>query len=144
MKNVYEVFQEFEKEETIDGRINLLRRNSSFGLKSVLQGTFHPNVKFIYTEDNFPKYKPSDSPPGLSYTSLSQEVGRAYLFERFNEKTSKDLTQERKNQLLIQIMESLEAKEAEVFKNMILKDQKIKGLEYDIVKMAFPDILPNT
>jgi hypothetical protein len=44
--------------------------------------------------------------------------------------------------LLIQILEALEASEADVFMNMILKDLKVKGLTYKIVQEAFPDLLP--
>jgi hypothetical protein len=29
-----------------------------------------------------------------------------------------------------------------VYMNMILKDQKVEGLTYEIVKEAFPDLLP--
>ena len=43
---------------------------------------------------------------------------------------------------LIQILETLEAKESEIFVNMLLKKQEVKGLTPAIVKEAFPDILP--
>ena len=139
MKNIYEIFTEFEKASTKEDRIAVLRKNSNYALKSVLKGTFDPNVRFSITEK--PSYKPSDSPPGLGYTSIHQELGRVYLFESNNPKTSPNLSYERKKQILIQILESLESREAEVFMNMILKKQNVRNLDVNIVEEAFPGLL---
>jgi len=139
MKNIYEIFDEYEKAATKQERINVLRQNSNYALKSVLKGTYNPNVQFVI--DRIPLYKPSDAPPGLGYTSIHQELGRAYLFEANNPRVAPSLSQKRKEQLLIQILESLEKREAEVFMNMLLKKQKVKNLNAEIVKEAFPDLL---
>lgn len=139
MKNIYEIFDEYEKAETIDDKINVLRSNESYALRNVLQGTFDRNIKFSIK--TIPNYKISDAPPGLGYTSIHVELGRIYIFEENNPKVSPNLSLERKNQILIQILESLEAREAEVFANMLLKKQNVKGLTYAIVKQAFPDLI---
>jgi hypothetical protein len=109
-------------------------------LSNVLVGTFHPNVEFFI--ESTPTWKPSDSPPGLGYTSIHQEMDRAYLFEKNNPRVDPNLSYKRKEQILIQILEALEAKEAKVFLNMLLKRQNVRGLNYAIVKEAFPDLLP--
>ena len=80
MKNLYEVFAEFEKSQTRQDKINILKNNSSYALREVLKGTFNPNIEFTVT--NIPFYKPSDAPPGLGYSSIHQELSRAYLFEK--------------------------------------------------------------
>lgn len=139
-KNVYEIFDEFEQAPTRQEKINVLRKNANYVLRSVLQGTFSPNVKF--SVEKVPYYNPSDSPPGLGYTSIAQELSRAYLFEENNPRVSPALSQDRKEKILIQILEALEKREAEVFMNMLLKKQKVKGLTYNVVKEAFPDLLP--
>lgn len=138
-KNVYEVFEEIELAEDDFERIDMLRRNSSYALKSVLKGMFHPNIHFTITEE--PKYKRSDAPIGMGYSNMTQELNRAYLFEANNPRVSPNLTIERKTQLLIQILESLEAKEADVYMAMLQK-KPLVGLTYEVVKEAFPDILP--
>ena len=74
---MYEIFEEFEKAETKEDRIGVLRRNANFALKSVLKGTFNNDVQFVI--DRVPMYKPSDAPAGLGYTTIHQELGRAYL-----------------------------------------------------------------
>jgi hypothetical protein len=139
MKNIYEIFDEFEKASTRQERINVLQRNSNYALKSVLKGTFDPNVRFVINET--PSYKPSNSPPGLGYTSIHQELGRVYLFEANNPRVSPSLAYNRKIQILIQILEALENREAEVFMNMIMKKQNVKGLTVDIIEEAFPGLI---
>lgn len=140
MKNIYEVFAEFEQATTKQSKIDTLRNNDSYALREVLRGTFDPNIEFTVT--TIPYYKPSDAPPGLGYSSIHQELGRAYLFEKNNPKVSKNLSDKRKEQILIQILECLESKEAEVYMNMLLKKQRVKGLTSNIVREAFPSLLP--
>lgn len=139
-KLIYEIFDEFEKADKKEDKINILRFNSNYALREVLRGTFNPNIKF--TIDKVPPYKPSDAPIGLGYTSINQELGRAYLFEAGNPRADPNLSEDRKEKILIQILEALEQREAEVFMNMLLKKQKVKGLDAKIVKEAFPDLLP--
>ena len=140
MKNVHEIFNEFEQRTTRHDKLAVLRFNASYALKQVLMGAFHPNVHFHFRE--LPEYTKSDSPIGLGYSTIAQEINRAYLFEIGHPKAPPGLTHERRKQLLIQILEALEAKEAEIYGNMILKNLNVDGLTYDLVKEAFPDILP--
>ena len=138
MKNIYEIFDEYEKASTKEERLQVLKRNGNYALRSVLKGTYDPNIQFNI--EKVPLYKPSDAPPGLGYTSIHQELGRIYLFTTNDPRTSINLTLKRKEQLLIQILEALEKREAEVFMNMLLKKQKVKNLNASIVKEAFPDL----
>lgn len=140
-KNVSEVFGEFEKAATDHDRECILFYNNSFGLRSVLKGTFDPNVQFVFTE--IPPYTKSTAPPGMGYMTIHQVIEKSYLFEKNNPKTAAELTQQRKEILLIQILEAMEPKEAKVYENMILKDQKIPGLTYELVKKVFPYLLPD-
>lgn len=139
-KNIYEIFDEFEKAETDYDRVCVLRFNESWAMKNVLRGAFDPNVRFVI--ERVPYYKPSDAPIAMGYTSITQELGRAYIFEDGNPRVEPNLTYDRKEKILIQILESLEKREAEVFMNMIMKNLKVKNLDYRIVKEAFPDLLP--
>lgn len=141
-KNVYEIFEEFEKAPNTEMKISVLRNNANRGpLKRILEGAFHPKLNYVIKERL--EYKKSLAPPGLGYSSLDMEFRKVYLFVEGSVKVDPNLSLERKKQLLIQILESLESKEADVFMNMILKDLKIKGLTYKIVQQAFPDLLPN-
>jgi len=139
MKNIYEVFDDIAKAKTRAERIDILRSDRRKVLKDVLQGAFHPGIKFVF--DKPLEYKPSDSPPGLGYTSIEQEMKRVYLFVEGNPRVDPNLTQQRKEHILMQILEALEAREAEVFMNMMLKDLKVKGLDEKLVREAFPGLI---
>jgi len=141
MKNLYEVFGEFENAPNRQEKIDILRNNKSYALECVLRGTFHPNIRYVI--DEIPNYRKSDAPPGLGYTSIHQELDRAYLLEENNPRTSPDLTLNRKKVILAQMLESMEEKEAAVFAGMLMKRLPVKGLTYKLVQEAFPGLLPD-
>jgi len=69
MKNIFEVFDEFEEAETKKDRMAVIEKNLSQTLVDVLQLTFHPNCQWLVTEmpDN---YKiPDDILPGITSNS---------------------------------------------------------------------------
>lgn len=140
MKNVYEVFNEVAAAKNDADKINILRFNSNLAVREVLRGTFHPDIQFVF--ETLPVYKPSNAPPGLGYSSLMQEMKRAYIFVKNGSNVDPNLTLKRKEQILVQILEALEAQEAKVFLNMLKKKQEVKGLTYKVVKEAFPDLIP--
>ena len=138
-KNLYEIFAEFEQRKTKSDKIAVLRFNANYALRTILQGTFNPNVQFMIEA---PDFKPSDAPIGMGYNHLIEACHKLYLFEVGNPKAPKELTNDRRKQLLIQILESLEAKEAALLQGMFRKKLPVKGLTYEIVKEAFPDLVP--
>lgn len=139
MKNVYEKFDEINAQPTLHDKLVTLRNNYDYTLGQVLKGTYDPNVEFVF--DKIPDYKPSDAPPGLGYTSIAQELGRIYLFVKNSDRVSRDLTHKRKEEILIQILEALEAREAEVFAGILMKKQKL-DLSYDELRKVIPNLLP--
>ena len=141
MKNLYEVFDEFEKAPNREAKIEVLRNNRTYALECVLRGTFHPQIKYVF--DKIPKYNDSLSPPGMGYTHIHQELDRVYLYEQNNPRVAPTLTLQRKEYLLIQALEAMEAKEAAIFAGMLTKRLPVKGLTYKLVEEAFPGLLPN-
>ena len=91
-----------------------------------------------------PDYKKDDVPPGMSYDHMTSALQRAYLFQEGNPRTPEALTDKRKEELLIQILESLEPPEAEVFVNMMQKDLKVPYLTQALVNEAFQGLLPQS
>lgn len=139
-KNVYEIFDEYEEAQSDDERIDVLQMNDTFALRMVLKGTFDPTIQFVI--DRVPYYKPSDAPVGMGYTTIHSELNRVYLFQKDHPRVDPNLTLERREKILTQMLEAMEAREAEIFMNMILKKQKVNGLTPQIVAEAFPDLLP--
>lgn len=141
MKNLYEVFDEFEKAPNRESRIDVLRNNKSYALECVLRSTFHPNIRYVF--DEIPPYSKSVAPAGLGYTGIHQELDRVYLFEQNNPKVSPNLSLARKKVILAQMLESMEEKEAAMFAGMLMKKLPVKGLTYKLVQEAFPGLLPD-
>lgn len=140
MKQLYELFDEFEMaiiNEDENKAIEILRQGG-FPMKEVLRGTFHPGAKFVFTEPVLYNYV--NTPAGMGYSSIHKELARGYLFIENHPDVSPNLTTQRKKEILIQILESLEPQEADIFMNMILKRTDVEGLTYEIAKKAFPEI----
>ena len=138
MLNIYEVFDLFKAAPDRQNKIEVLRRNSTYALQAVLTGMFHPNVQFAITET--PNYKPVPVPPGMSYNHMHDAVKRAYLYTSNDPRVPAGLTPERRRILLIQTLESMEPREAEVYMMMLLKTPP-EGLDEALVKEAFPTLL---
>jgi hypothetical protein len=141
MKNIHEVFDEFEEAKNKKERMAVIERNLSPTLLKVLELAFHPNYKFKIKEipDN---YKiPTDVLPGITFDGLPSQLRRLYMFQEGNP-TAETLTPRRRNELLIQMLESIEPREAEVIFGILCKDLGVKGLDYKFVKEAFPNLLP--
>jgi hypothetical protein len=140
MKNIYEVFDEFEEATTKQERMDVIRKNLSQTLVQVLELTFHPAIEWLVKEmpDD---YKIPDTKPGISVCQLSTEIRKLYLFRKDNPNAER-LTPRKRKELLIQLLESLEPREAEVIIGIFQKDQGVKHLTYKFVKEAFPNMLP--
>ena len=141
MKNLYEVFDEFEQAPNREAKIDVLRKNRTYALECILRGTFHPDIKYVF--DEIPPYMDSLTPPGMGYTNIHQELDRVYLYEQNNPRVAPNLTLERKKYLLVQSLEAMEQKESAIYAGMLIKRLPVKGLTYKLVAEAFPDLLPN-
>jgi hypothetical protein len=138
-KNIYEIFDEVAKAPTDQDKRGVLIYYNGPILRQVLRAAFHPNIRFVFKEEI--SYKPSDAPIGLGYSSLDMEFRKIYLFEEGNPRVDPNLSLERRKILLIQILESLEAKEAKVLMDIILKRLNVPGLTKELVLSVFPTLL---
>jgi hypothetical protein len=141
MKNIYEVFDEFELATNKKERMLVIEKNLSKTLVDVLSLTYHPDCQWLVKE--MPEgYKiPTDMLPGLGRTQLSTELRKLYLFQK-GHPTAEGLDERKRTELLLRLLESLEPREAEVIIGIFNKDQGVKGLDYKFVKEAFPQLLP--
>jgi hypothetical protein len=141
MKTLYEVFDEFEKATTKKERMDVLGNNLSHTLVEVLRLTFHPDIKWKVKELPENYRIPNDVLPGITYDSLNSQLRRLYLFQE-GHPTAEQLTEKRRTELLFQILNAIEPREAEIVMGIFSKDQGVKGLNYKFVKEAFPQMLP--
>jgi hypothetical protein len=114
--------------------VRLLRENSSHTLKQLLYYAFFDSAKWYRID--LPPYTPDQAPEGLTMSSLFQESKRLYIF-----KESYNLPKERKDILLIQVLESVHPDEAKLIKELIGGTFGYGyGLSKQLVQEAFPDI----
>jgi hypothetical protein len=139
-KNLYEVFDEFAAANSKEEKLKVLHKNWTPTLVSVLQLTYHPDVKWLVKEK--PKsYKKPDTLPGVSYSSMNAELRRLYLF-REGDPAAEKLTPEKREQLLLIMLESLEPREADVVIGIFKKDLGVKGLTYKFIRDNTQGVVP--
>jgi len=141
MKPLYEVFDDFEKAKNKKERMDIIGSNLSKLLVDVLELTYHPQIQWMVKE--LPEnYKiPTDMLPGITYDTLHSTIRKMYMF-RLDDPTAASLTEKRRTELLIRMLESIEPRETEIILGIFQKDQHVKGLDYKFIKEAFPNLLP--
>jgi hypothetical protein len=141
MKRIFEVFDEFEEASSKQERMNVIERNLSPTLIKVLEMAYHPHIKWKVKELPHNYRLPTDTLPGITYDSLDSILRRLYVFSEGNV-TAEKITVKRREELLAQILDSIEPREVEVVVGIFQKDLGVKGLDYKFIKEAFPNMLP--
>jgi hypothetical protein len=141
MKNIYEVLDEFEQAEGKKAKMVVIENNLSPTLVKVLELAYHPQIQWLIKEMPDEYKIPTDMLPGITRTQLSAELRRFYLFRK-DDPTAEKLSTQKRKELLLQMLESLEPREAEVVIGIFNKDLGVKGLNYKFVKEAFPKLIP--
>lgn len=141
MKPLYEVFDDFEKCKNKKERMKVIEKNLSQTLVDVLNLTFNPIFKWKIKDlpDNYTL--PTDVLPGLTFDSLHHQLRKLYMF-REGDETAEKLEPKKQQELLFQMLNALEPREAEIIIGIFRKNQGVKGLDYKFVKEAFPQMLP--
>lgn len=139
-KNIYEILDEFKAASTKQEKLDVLRRNWTPTLFNVFQLTFHPDVKWKISD--WPKnYKTPDTAPGISFSNMTNEIRRLYMFQE-GHPTAEKLSPAKREELLMILLESLEPREAEVVIGILKKDLGIKGLTYKFVRDNIQGVVP--
>jgi hypothetical protein len=141
MKRIFEVFDEFEEASSKQERMNVIERNLSPTLIKVLEMAYHPHIQWKVKELPHNYRLPTDTLPGITYDSLDSILRRLYVFSEGNV-TAEKITVKRREELLAQILDSIEPREVEVVVGIFQKDLGVKGLDYKFIKEAFPNMLP--
>ena len=121
--------------------MDVIQKNLSTTLVKVLEMAYHPQIQWKVKELPHNYRLPTDTLPGITYDSLDSQLRRMYMFNVGNE-TAEKLTSKRQEELLSQILDSIEPREAEIILGIFQKDLGVKGLDYKFVKEAFPNMLP--
>jgi len=140
MKNIYEVLDQFDLAKTKSERMSVIQSNLSPILVNVFLFTYHPEYQWMITEIPH-SYKFPDLLPGMSFQQIAGNLRKLYLFRK-GDPTAEALSPQKRTELLLQILESMERREAEVIMGIFKKDLGVRGLNYKFVKEAFPNLIP--
>lgn len=135
-----EVLDLVDKAANKEEKIKLLRAHNMPAYKGVLRINFDENINMGLPPGEPPYRKEIGKPIGYQETNLITEFKRFYIWLD----PSQSLTKVRKEKLFIEMLEGLHSSDAEIM--VLVKDKdlnkKFKTITYDIVREAFPDLLP--
>lgn len=132
-----EIFQKVSNAKTKAEKIQLLHQYNSQALRSLLIWNYDDSVVSMIPS-GVPPYKKNEAPAGTEHTYLEQE---SRLFYHFVKGGNDSLNRTKREQIFIQVLESVHQDEAELL--LLVKDKKLQDkykITKNIVKEAFPEI----
>ncbi|MBC8553895.1 MAG: hypothetical protein H8D23_30155 [Candidatus Brocadiales bacterium] len=137
-KTFYEIFKEVHNAKKKAEKIAVLHHYSSGSMKTILGYTYNPNIKWLLPEGT-PPYTPL--PKGADQEAgLSSELRRIYLFVEGDTDAQKNLKPHRREQIFIDMLESIDPRDAKVLIGMKEGKQPFNGLTRKLVEEAFPNL----
>ena len=116
-------------------KIEVLKKYDTNELRMFLKGAFDEKLEWLLPEGK-PPYTVNEAPVGTEHTWLKQEVKRMFHFLKGG---NPQLSQMKRDNMFIQMLEGLSAEEAELL--VWAKDGELnkhyKGLTANLIKEAF-------
>jgi hypothetical protein len=133
---VAEFLEKVSKLKKKDEKVSALRANDSYIIRTVLQGAFDPRIKWLLP-DGDPPYRVNDLVDQENV--LIKEVRKLAYFV---EGAYPNLKQVKREQMFIELLETVTPADAKML--LAMKEKKLpwKGITVDIVNEAFPGFIP--
>lgn len=135
---ISEVFAKMETLKTKEEKINLIRKNNTLALRTVLQAAFDSQFQF-FNGDAVPPYRPNNAPDvNLAETDLFHAYKQLSVWL-----TTHPAKQLKKESVLINFLEGMHPKESKVLEGVLCKnlDKQFPSLTEDFVREVYPDLL---
>lgn len=134
---VFEIFKEAAKQKTAAESAAFFKQwGDNYACKSIIQGCYHPNIKFLLPEGQ-PPYQEND--PVQVETRLYPLSKR---FDIFIEGGRPVANQAKREILFIELLESIHPEDAKIVLNMVAKKDPVEGFTQEVAHLAFPDLVP--
>ena len=134
--SVYQILKKADELESLQERKAFLLQNDSPAIHTILKCVYDPNIKFLLPKGKAP-YKPTefDRQEGRLYS----EMRKMYLFI---EGGNPNLTQIKREQIFIDLLESIDRQDAELL--VAVKDKKLpfKNITRNLVEKTYPGLIP--
>lgn len=132
---ISEILDKVSKLKTKKEKIAWLKEQNTDGLRMVIKSSFDPQKRWLLPVGDVP-FTRNDAPAGTEHTDLHMEAKKLYHFIEGGNNT---ITQSKRENLFIQMLEGLQEDDADVL--VAAKDKslhrKFKGLSDKVVKEAF-------
>lgn len=134
---ISEILIKASNAETRKERVAILKQNDSNVLRGILRLHFTPGVRWLLPEGH-PKHRFNDLPGQEG--NLYSEWKRFYLFFPGG---NNNLEQRKREMIFVQILESIDPKDADLI--CFIKDgiMPYDNLPYDVIDDAFPGLVPS-
>jgi hypothetical protein len=133
-KLLADIFEELEPQDAEDKAMGLCA-NNSLALRQLLTAALDPAVEF---DVEIPEYRENTEVDGYASNSLMIEFKRLYIFMKQSAVKPK-----RRVEILAQILESIDPKDAQLLVKVLNKDLSEYGITAEIVNQAFPGLIKN-
>lgn len=130
---IAEVCDKLKSAKTKNDRIDLLRENDCAALRGLLRMNYDASLVLSLPE-GAPPYKVLNVPAGFGNTTLKASAKGWYVFIK---DASPNLKQSKREALFIDLLESLDSKEA-----AILVDAKDRKLDLGLTKKVIDEVFP--
>jgi hypothetical protein len=131
---IFEILQLVESAKSKKEKIEILQQNRSVALEMVIQGAFDARIKWLLPEGKVP-YNPA---PGAGIEcALYRQINQFYLFVQNG---LPGLNKSRREQLFVQLLESVHPKDAEILVYVKDKSLPFKTITPELFSEAFPHI----
>ena len=133
---VAEFLEKAAKLKRKEARVKALQANDSYVLRTTLQAAFDPRVKFLLPTGPVP-FKPNTLPDQEgNYINMCRKL----IY--FVEGPYSGMNSIKRQQIFIELLEGIDKNDAAML--VEIKDKKLpfKGIDANIVREAFPGLLP--
>ena len=130
-----EILDKLGKIKSKKDKVSHLKEYNSDSLRMVIKASFDPKIKWSLPEVEVP-FRANDAPEGTEHSVLSYEARKLWHYIEGGDPT---LSQNKRETMFVQLLESLHPDEADILvaaKDKVLH-QKYKGLSKNVVMEAF-------
>lgn len=136
-KEVFEIFEEFEKQTTREERKEVIKKYKDVpAFRDVLRGIFDNSLIFLLPEGK-PPYNPN-RPESVPSTLLREHRTFGYYVKGG---PGEKMPAFRRETRFIQMLESVHPSDAELILSMVAKKSPVKNLTKKLVEEAIPDLI---
>lgn len=131
-----EVVEKLKEAKTKNERVKLLKDNDCAALRGILRMNFDSSL-ILSLPKGVPPYRKLDVPNGFGQTTLKASASGWYVFVK---ELSPNLRQTKRESIFIQLLESLDQREADIL--LKAKDRELDlGVTKKVISEVFPDLI---